>query len=631
MGAIQLLKREVSELIAAGEVIERPASIVKELLENAIDAGASTVTVEIARGGKNMIRVIDNGFGMFSDDVSRAFLRHATSKVSTADDLNHIITLGFRGEALASICMVAKVDVVTKRTDEPLGTHYVINGGEECLKEQIGCPKGTTFTVKDIFYNVPARYKFLKKDITETNAIVSVIGKIALSHPEVSIRFIKDKRRMLQTPGNGDLYATIRAIYGKDFVETLIPVKYKNKRVSVKGYISHPFNSRASRTMQHFFVNGRYIKSTICTNGLEEGYKGSLMKGKFPACVLLIHLPYDTIDVNVHPTKIEVRFADEQLVLQSVYFAVKQAITEEGKKNLQNQPLKPHVEKLLFHEVNQRQIDQMRMGNASTTFPDSSQKKLHESVLSYATYREAQDVSDFTYLTKDSFQNRQNNNVFSEDASQNIILESPQPTTQFQENAKNDLEQVQPMDIRVLGELFGTFILAQTKDTFVLMDKHAAHERIIYEELKKQTGKSARQILLKPVQMSITYEEYDLVFSNLDKISSLGFLVESFGNNTIIIREIPIALSNCDCQEVFGEIINNLRRNKRDLSPGALDELLHSMACKAAIRAQDQNNLEELTHLFQQAFFDESIRYCPHGRPVMLLFKREQLEKKFGR
>ncbi|HIZ55190.1 MAG TPA: DNA mismatch repair endonuclease MutL, partial [Firmicutes bacterium] len=344
MPKIIQLDKHVSELIAAGEVIERPASIVKELLENSIDAGATSVTVEIQRGGVQYIRITDNGCGIAPEDVPVAFRRHATSKVRNEEDLGKIATLGFRGEAMASICAVSRVELMTKTPENQMGVRYVIQGGEEQESIQVGCPDGTTVIVRDLFYNVPARLKFLKKDVSEANAVQSVVDKIALSHPEVSIKLIRENKTQLHTPGNNDLYSVIYAVFGRDFAKTMMTVDSSYNGTQVKGFISIPMESRSNRSMQHFFVNGRYVKSKTCMAALEEAYKNSIMVGKFPACVLNLSLPYDQVDVNVHPSKIEVRFTNERIVFDGVYFAVKNAIRQQSQlDNAQEVPIKPHV------------------------------------------------------------------------------------------------------------------------------------------------------------------------------------------------------------------------------------------------------------------------------------------------
>ncbi|MBC5787247.1 DNA mismatch repair endonuclease MutL [Clostridium facile] len=633
MPKINLLDKNVSELIAAGEVIERPASIVKELLENAVDSGATNVTIEIRRGGKSLIRVTDNGCGIAAEDVPKAFLRHATSKISDQDDLDRIGTLGFRGEALASICAVAKVELLTKPAEQEYGTRYLIQGGEEVSLEPYGCSAGTTILVRDVFYNVPARLKFLKKDVTEANSIQSIVDKIALSHPEVSFQMLREGKQVLHTPGNGDLFAVIYAVFGREFATSLMKVD-SNHKVKVTGFTSIPTQTRSNRSMQHFFINGRYVKSKTCIAALEEAYKGSIMVGKFPACVLELSLPLDSVDVNVHPAKIEVRFSDEQAVFEAVYFAVKQAIAKDNQLTQQpEQPqVKPHIERVVFHPRQQEQTTLPKKATFQQSKPDYHSEP--EPSINQENYQ---------FLSRSSFQKKQPEQQPVSRLEDRIILEeplpeepkpesvpTPEPLLQQQETVV--MESQQPPEIRLIGELFQTYILAEIDGMFVAVDKHAAHERILYEELKAQNDHPMeRQLLLSPIRLTLSREEYGCVLDHLEQIQHMGFLAENFGDRSILIREIPLVLDQHNCQEVFEDLINNICQNKKDITPKVLDDLYHSMACKAAIKANDHNTPEELYQLLQRVWTDESIRYCPHGRPVILTFTKERFEKQFGR
>ena len=638
MPKINLLDKNVSELIAAGEVIERPASIVKELLENAVDSGATNVTIEIRRGGKSLIRVTDNGCGIAAEDVPKAFLRHATSKISDQDDLDRIGTLGFRGEALASICAVAKVELLTKPAEQEYGTRYLIQGGEEISLEPYGCSAGTTILARDVFYNVPARLKFLKKDVTEANSIQSIVDKIALSHPEVSFQMLRDGKQVLHTPGNGDLFSVIYAVFGREFATSLMKVD-SNYKVKVTGFTSIPTQTRSNRSMQHFFINGRYVKSKTCIAALEEAYKGSIMMGKFPACVLNLSLPLDSVDVNVHPAKIEVRFSDEQAVFEAVYFAVKQAIAKDNQLTQQpEQPqVKPHIERVVFHPRQQEQTVLPK----KITFQQSKPNYHSEP-------KPPIDQQNYQFLNRSSFQKKQPEQQPVSHLENRIILEEPLPEEPKPESVLTPeqlvsaqppqqqetvvMESQQQPEIRLIGELFQTYILAEIDNMFVAVDKHAAHERILYEELKAQNDHPMeRQLLLTPIRLTLTREEYGCVLDHLEQIQHMGFLAEDFGDRSILIREIPLVLDQHNSKDVFEDLVDNICQNKKDITPKVLDDLYHSMACKAAIKANDHNTPEELYQLLQRVWTDESIRYCPHGRPVILTFTKERFEKQFGR
>lgn len=650
MPQILLLDKTVSELIAAGEVIERPASIAKELLENSIDSGATSVTIEIRAGGKQLIRVTDNGCGISPEDVPKAFLRHATSKIKKEPDLEHIATLGFRGEALASICAVSKTELLTKTPDTAFGTRYTISGGEEGVLEETGCPEGTTINVRELFYNVPARLKFLKKDVTEGNAVQSVVDKIALSHPEISLKFVRDGKRVLNTPGNGDRFSVIHAVFGREFAAALMPVEDQAGKLPVSGFASIPMRSRANRSMQHFFINGRYVKSKTCCTALEEAYKGSIMVGKFPACVLNIDLPYDSVDVNVHPSKIEVRFSDERAVFEAVYFAVKNAIAQQSRLTAPPQQagqVRPHVERVVFQpeEVRQTELSKApassRAGIKLTAAPAGG---LRDSKFTYQVQKTEQTAPAFASLEKETSAQPAKQNGSSPRLQDRIIPEEmrepvsrraedeaePERERALSNPAAQERKEERPA-IRVIGELFKTYILAEADGQFVIVDKHAAHERILYERLKREAGDLDRQVLLSPVSLSCSVEEHECILSHLDVLEKLGFFAEDFGDSTVLIREIPVILDRQSVTEVFGDIVNNLMRNKRDVSPKALEDLYHSMACRAAIKANDDNSPAELRELFEQVYFDEAIRYCPHGRPVVMTVTKERFERQFGR
>ncbi len=614
MARINLLGRDISELIAAGEVIERPASVIKELVENSIDAGATDITVEIKNGGISFIRVTDNGSGIEPEDIPTAFLRHATSKVHTANDLDEIATLGFRGEALASVSAVSRVEIISKTKSESYGVSYSVSGLEQGSLEQVGCPDGTTIIVRDLFYNTPARLKFLKKNVSEGNYVSAILDKIALSHPEVSIRFIRDNKSELATPGDGDLYSAIYAVLGRTFAQTLIPVDYTYEGIHIKGYTCKPVDSRANRTMQHFFVNGRYVRSKICTVAVEEAYKGSIMTGKFPSCVLNIEIPYSLVDVNAHPTKTEVRFSNEKIIFDSLYFVIKSALLQEDKPQ-EIELKKPAIQnftqdKTVFYTTSNKNAN----ANADISYlglatnPEAnSQLELNSAVALYKISNDA----DFKYISTESFAPRQVGTRESEDIHSHSNITSLAPS------------------IQVIGELFGLYILAEAENELVLIDKHAAHERIMYERFKKQSDGQNAQVLLVPVSVTLSKLELDALVENEEVLTNLGFRIECDSLQAQIF-EAPSLLSHEDAGSLVEEIAINLVKSK-SASPAVIDDIYHSMACKAAIRARDKSTTHELQALADEVYCNDSIRYCPHGRPIVTTISKRQLEKYFNR
>lgn len=638
MPKINVLSKQVSELIAAGEVIDRPASVVKELVENAIDAGASLVTVEIKRGGIEYIRITDNGSGIQRDDVPLAFLRHATSKIVREEDLNVISTLGFRGEALASVCAVSKVEMLTKTPEQPYGTRIQVEGGEQVLLEEAGCPDGTTIIVRDLFYNVPARLKFLKKDVSEGNAVASMINKVALSHTDVSFSLIRDNAKVLQTPGDGELYSAIYAVYGKNFADSLMKVDYKLGDVSVSGLSNLPMSARANRSMQHFFVNGRYVRSRTCSVALEEGYKNAIMVGKFPSCVLNIELPYDFVDVNVHPTKTEVRFVNERSVFDCLYFAVKTAITANEVEKTVPFPVKENYRRVFEETTGEQQKlepsggemsrsnpylnpSENRSSNCSALDPGGTPERLvSDGGREYRVQFEAPEET-YHFLKPEMLQRRR---------------EEPEALPKGEDElppvfVSSETAAPAELQIRVIGELFETYILSEINGTFVVIDKHAAHERILFEKLRSERKPLDHQVLLSPFTVLLSEDECDAVMSNLDVLDSLGFRLEGFGPSMVLVREIPVLLEQRDASQMIEEIALNLKSNKHDPSPSQLDDLYHSVACKAAIKAHDKNNKMELRELVERVYTDEAVRYCPHGRPVMQIWSKSKINKLFGR
>lgn len=609
MAQIRVLPKEVSELIAAGEVIERPASIVKELVENSIDAKATAITVEIQNGGIRFIRISDNGCGISSADAPTAFLRHATSKVQGAKDLDNIGTLGFRGEALASIAAVSKVELMTKTADEELGTYLRINGSEVIEVREAGCPLGTTITIRDIFYNVPARLKFLKKDVTEANAVASIVEKIALSHPEISIKLIRDNKVVFHTPGDSKLISAIYTVFGREFAQNMISVDYELQGIRVTGFIGKPMFHRANRSMQHFFINGRYTKTRTCGIALEEGYKGAMMVGKFPACVLELSMPFDRVDVNVHPAKIEVRFVDERAVFDAVYFATKSAIATDG--NLTTVKETPEIKPDIATPFANKWASSVQ-----ESIPEVSKPKID--LKEFAKMRsEAKDIRTVFEVNSPKVETKE------------VVTKEPTKIAEVITDNKN--EEVKPLSVKVIGELFATYILVQLQDEFIIIDKHATHERILYNKLKANCQNLDKQLLLNPVTVVLSRQEHEIVLEKLSLLEGLGFIVEDFGGLSVILRSVPAVCDSYHAKEMFLEIASSLLQNRKAKLPEMVEDILHRIACRSAVKANDKNNIAELSELVDTILNDEEVRYCPHGRPVMIRYTKKEIEKLFGR
>lgn len=659
MGKINILDKHISELIAAGEVVERPSSVVKELIENSIDANAKFIEIEIKNGGISLIRITDDGQGILRDDVSKAFLRHATSKINSANDLDKIMTLGFRGEALASIAAVSKVDMITKTESELEGTHYRIEGSEEVLIEDTGCPIGTTIFIKDLFYNTPARMKFLKKDISEANAVAAIVDRIALSHPDISFRFIKNSKEKLNTPGDGNIKSCIYSIYGNSFCKGLIPVKYEMNGLKLYGFISNTNSARPSRSMQHFFINGRYIKSKTMMVALEQAFKGSIMVGKFPTCVLYLEISSEIVDVNVHPAKIEVRFINEKTIFDVVYHGVKTAIKLSDKQiemplNVDNSYINKKsldtntIEKdnIVEHKKNENiniETD-INKGIEPSIFVPKKVIKYHNLVVNDSVdlqkrYQGKTNMSSNTTLRKE----RENSIVTTlKDKHLDYNFEDnklPSGNTLQNKIQGNDNENVNTFlsaqdnnTINIVGEVFSTYIvLEKNKDKLLLIDKHAAHERLIYEKLKNNSGKSFSQYLLSPITVTLEKNEYSAVISNLKLFSETGFEIDDFGLGTVIVRSAPLYLEHGDISDSIIEMAGYILDNKPEISTEYVDWLYHNIACRAAIKAGDKNSKYELITLVKKLDENPELRHCPHGRPILISITKKEIEKQFGR
>ncbi|MBR3552439.1 MAG: DNA mismatch repair endonuclease MutL [Clostridia bacterium] len=632
MGRIHVLAKEIADLIAAGEVVERPASVVKELTENAIDAGASAITIEIQHGGVSYIRITDNGCGMEPDDVPRAFLSHATSKVRSAGDLDAILTLGFRGEALASVAAVARVEVLTRTPGGETGTAFQIAGGVPGEVQSAGCPVGTTIVVRDLFFNTPARMKFLKKDVSEANAVADVVSRLALSHPEISFRFIREGRQTLLTPGDGKLLSAIYSVLGRAFADQLIPVNYALDGVGVTGYISRPTASRPSRSMQFFFLNHRFIRARACAASMENAYKNFIMIGKFPSCVLNLEVPARVVDVNVHPAKTEVRFSDERKVSSAVYYAVRSALEVDEthpQADLSKLTMKPKPQAV------QLQMAEDPLPAAPPRVKAAAPSPAFWNELSAADFRKQTLASPRSGNRMQTAQDEPD--VLSGYRKRSVAPAPPDP----QPSAPAVPQQTQPKvtvtdappkpPLRLIGEAFKTYILCEYDGKLCMIDKHAAHERVIFNRIKANQTAPARQALLTPVTVTLSGPEYTAALEQTDAFAACGFLIEDFGGSRILVRECPMQLDAADVEDVVMDIAANILLTKTDAQSDLIDRICATAACKAAIKAGNNNSPAELLALAERVLYHNDVRYCPHGRPTVIEMSRYDLEKQFGR
>lgn len=653
MPSINVLSKEISELIAAGEVIERPASVIKELVENSIDSGATHITVEIKNGGTTYMRVTDDGCGMSFEDVPTAFLRHATSKIISKDDLDNICTLGFRGEALASVAAVSRVELMTKQEDETYGTLYKIEGSVEVSHEKSGCPDGTTIIIRDLFYNVPARQKFMKKDVTEANAVSQILQKITLSHPEISFKLIRDNRLEFNSSGDGELFSAVYAVYGRDFARDLIPVEHEYEGIRVSGYVIKPLYAKNNRTFQNFFVNGRYVKSRLCSSALESALENMIMTGKFPACVLMIDLPPVAMDVNIHPAKAEVRFTEERKVSDAVYFAVKNALMNDGliyefelkPKTDWTKPAEEPAEELVQQEFMFTPVDKIEETEAAVKapgvdkimpFPAAAPSEVmtavtaekagqsevsevsvavkdppHQTEKTVAPITEAKPVEGYKYISSQSFA-------------------KPVQKAEVPVHSADQKEEELPK-IRVIGEAFKNYIMAEVGDSVVMIDKHAAHERIIFEKLKSRNCRQYSQMLLSSVRVLLSMNEFDALENNAGLLADMGFKFDFSEKPYAAAVAVPTFVAELDLEEIISEIAENLCLGKQNPQTHLFDDMLHTIACKSAIKANDKNDIRELQALAEQVYYDEKIRHCPHGRPVMFTMTKGNIERQFKR
>lgn len=655
MPKINLLDKSVYELIAAGEVIERPSSVIKELAENSIDAGAASITVEIKRGGISYLRVTDDGCGISHEDIPTAFMRHATSKVYTQDDLDSINTLGFRGEALASVCAVSRVELLTKQREDQLGSIYRIEAGEPVEYDRAGCADGTTIIIRDLFYNTPARLKFLKKDVTEGNYCASVIEKLALSHPGISFRFIRDGRQTMLSSGDGEYYSAVYAVFGKQFAAGLIPVENVYQNTAVTGYVSSPLFTRANRSMQNFFVNGRSVKSPLCCAALEEAFRNTIMVGKFPSCVLCVNTDPSQVDANIHPTKTEVRFTNEKIVFDAVYFAVKNALMgydESREIKLNTAPARaeniPQPERARTSEplrtASAQVIEEppktmpIPSGRDAVIYPQEKRElpkfTLRQETLQPAQFTQPLPAAEQTYMPElvPAKKPEPRETPLSDlpgfaFLSEKSFEKKPEPVPQEPDPV---IPQERPKEqIRVVGELFKTYIVCESTEGMILIDKHAAHERVNFERLKKGFDSSA-QLLMQPEEVYLTPEEFNGMSEYADKLAQVGIIME-FTDGKARVTGLPQMLDKVPPAEIVECIAKIVSQGNTNAEGELFDDMLHTVACKASIRGNEDNDILELQVLAQEVFNNPDIRYCPHGRPVMTQISRKQIERYFGR
>ena len=631
MAKINVLPKEIYQLIAAGEVVERPSSVVKEMIENSLDAGAKNITLEIKNGGSTYIRITDDGCGIERDDVRKVFISHATSKISKKDDLNSIGTLGFRGEAMASISAVAKVELLTKAENEEIGTRYEIAGGEELEFDDAGCPNGTTIVVRDIFFNTPARMKFLKKDVTEGNQVAGIVDRMAISHPEISFRFIRDGKQMLITSGNGDLKSTIYSVLGKEMSDSLMSVDYSYENMRLTGFVSKPTASRKSRAGQFFYINNRIVKSKTAMAALEQAYKNTIMVGRFPACVLNIELDPSQVDVNVHPAKTEVRFANEKPIFNLVYYGVKTAI--ENDRTVKEVEFK---EKPIYQKSNVYQNDDNKSFQAKFDFFKKKDEPPSQQVIKtkpredfwrveapkpeYKITRDDKPKADINieYKEPENFVPAQKEEIPKAQADEKVVITD-----------EKDNENVIP-DFKLIGEAFKTYLIVEIENELYFIDKHAAHERMNFERFKSQATVET-QMLLAPVVVNLTKDEFIAISENIDLIKQCGFELEEFGESQIIVRAIPSLVDGDSVKDLMLEIAQKLLEHKTDILPDKIDWIYHSASCRGAVKAGDYTSRQEQEMFVKKLLAMPNIRFCPHGRPVFIKMSKYDIEKQFGR
>ena len=658
MPKILQLSPHIANLIAAGEVVERPASVVKELLENAVDAGASKVTIEIRDGGMTFLRVTDNGCGMAAEDARTAFQRHATSKLRTEEDLAAIGTMGFRGEALAAIASVSRIDLLTKTAGSISGVSLHLEAGEILEESEAGCPEGTTIIIRDLFYNTPARMKFMKSDTVEGSRVTAAVQMQALAHPEVAFQFLRDGKQILSTPGSGGLEAAVYCVYGRD-AGKMVKVDSRWENYSLTGYVSRPTDARPSRALQTFFVNNRPVKSKLLISALEEAYRNQIMVGKFPACVLHLNVPAATVDVNVHPAKTEVKFLSEKAVFDCVHYGVLGALNKQTDRPqvqfkpqnttvLSPPPAAPAVpqkaaaprQEPFFRTMNTEEYKTFTaaLKDAPQPRPEAAAATLRkierpaglpvrETVILPKAEAEATPLP-VPSVPREPLPKPIPREVTSpaEPAPQPIPAPQQEP-----EMEQTTLEMPQEIPWRMVGELFNAYIIVEQGEESFLIDKHAAHERILFEKLKANQEKISAQALLAPVPVRLNPAACGLLLSSRELLEELGFEIDEFGENTVLLRQIPMDLSPELAAEALETLASDLMNGRRESKDTVRDELLHTVACKAAIKAGWKNDEAELLAVARQVMSREDLKYCPHGRPICVTLRKKQLEKQFKR
>ena len=641
MAVIHVLDKHTAELIAAGEVVERPSSVVKELVENAIDAGSTAITVEITRGGVERIVVSDNGSGIEAEYIATAFIRHATSKIATEDDLAAIETLGFRGEALASISAVSRVELLTRTEADEYACLYRQEGGEELSAEAAARPVGTTVTVRDLFYNVPARMKFLKKDASEGNYVADVVLRQALAHPEIAFRFVREGKEQFQTPGDGDLMSAIYTVLARDFSKSLLPVSYEQGTLGVKGYVSAPIACRASRAMQFFYINGRCVQDRTLMAALETAYKGVMMQGKFPGCVLNLTMPAERVDVNVHPAKTEVRFANTSEIFDLVYKAVRGTVTgsntPQKRLDLSSASTQPQKEKVQAEKPKSATPAftpvQTRMEQPA---PRREELPIKQELRPEPIPPRQTEMFAGTMLRQDpqvAYHTRRDAvSLEIEKTTEEVFTPPVKPAEPpASEQSTQNVPLREKKELRYIGEAFSTYIITESGDELVLIDKHAAHERILYEKLLAGYGKRDGQLLLEPVSVNLSAAEKNALLAEQPLLEGAGFEVEDFGGLSVLVRSVPAELPAENTALLIEEIAARLAVGSKDTLNEKTDWLLHSIACRAAIKAGDKDPTESLLALARQILDGVVPPFCPHGRPVLIRLSQKELEKQFGR
>lgn len=643
MAVIAQLSQHVADLIAAGEVVERPASAVKELVENAIDAGAKAVTVEIQNGGMTFLRVTDDGCGMAPEDAPTAFLRHATSKLRTAEDLEAIGTLGFRGEALAAISAVSKIDLLTCRAGAAEGTALHLEAGVVTENAPAGCPTGTTIIVRDLFFNTPARMKFMKRDSAEGAACFAVVQRQALAHPEIAFRFLRDGAEQLSTPGDGELMSAVYAVLGRQSATEMVEVKSRWEQTAITGYVTRPTATRGNRNYQHFFVNGRYVRSKTLTAALEEAYRNQIMQGRFPACVLHITMPANLVDVNVHPAKTEVKFLSEREVFDCVHYGVLGALNKT--------PARP----------------EMKLKASTTCFtPQAAPKQAEPPAKKQDFFRtiEAKDLPNFyeqiekmpkitpsepvrreIFAPKPQTQFKTSVPAWPSELEpqaavhETVQVLTPKPAPQPEQVApampEPEPEQVEipvpTLEFRIVGEVLRTYVIVEQNGEVLFIDKHAAHERILFETLKAQPRSVMAQVLMEPVAAELDREEAAVILENAALLEQYGYEVEDFGGGSVLIRQIPSDIDVGDSVSALSTMASALLESRTLPAEEQRDHLLHTIACKSAIKANWVTHPKEIEVLVRGVLSRDDIKYCPHGRPVCITLTKSQLERQFGR